>query len=139
MPTASPHLSGPTRSTVRRLLAAAGILALAVAVPDESAAAQAVPGIGETRLARTLRDSLAARTSPRCLALRVVPGDTAASAMPRASGDSLVDTRMPRSTTTHPPCDRVGAAAASQVRILRMPDGTLRALPPTKVPVPPRP
>jgi hypothetical protein len=123
----------------RRLAVAAGIVALAAIVPDESLAAQAVPGIGDSLLVRALRDSIAAGAPQRCLALRVVPGDAAPSAMPRATGDSLADPRMPRRTSSHPPCDRVSASASSPVRVLRMPDGTLRALPPTKVPFPPRP
>lgn len=123
----------------RRIAVAAGIIALAATVPDESLAAQAVPGIGDSLLIRALRDSITTGASQRCLALRVVPGETARSAMPRMTGDSLADPRMPRSTSSHPPCDRVSAAAASPARILRMPDGRLRALPPTKVPFPPRP
>ena len=133
----------PLRSPtpVRRRLAAAGVIALAVAVPGDRLAAQSWPGIGDTLLAPALRDSLAARnTSQGCLALRVVPGDTAGRAMPRASGNVLVDPRMPRRTTSRPPCETLLAIQPLATRLQEALQGNWsRAIPVPALVVPPRP
>ena len=50
-----------------------------------------------------------ASVATTCLTLRVTPGDTAGRAMPRASGDTLVDSQMPRATAVAPACERLRA------------------------------
>ena len=125
-----------------RLLVAAGVLALAVAVPDERLAAQAapVPVIPDTIWLRPGTSRVATLAEPGgCLSLRVAPGDTAGLTMPRASGDSRADPRMPRGSGFRPPCEPVRPATPTVARMFRMPDGTLRAMPAPKPNVPPRP
>ena len=134
------HMTRPAHDA-RRILVAAGVLALAMLVPAGRLAAQAPSAI---TFPDTLRvhevPSLGSALAPSgCLSLRIVPGDTVGRAMPRASGDSLADSRMPRGSGLRPPCDRVRAAApAVAQRLFRMPDGTYRAIPAPKASVPPR-
>lgn len=125
----------PAPDTRRRLLVAAGVLAFAMATPDERLLAQApsLTAIPDTVWVRSGTSQVTKLAAPGgCLSLRVVPGDTAGRTMPRASGDSLVDPRMPRGGSFRPSCEPVRSAAPTVARLFRMPDGT-------KVNVPPRP
>lgn len=127
-------------SSARRLLVAAGVLALATMVPDASLRAQARSGIPipDSLVVRSRATGITTAGSPGCLALHVVPGDTSGRAMPRASGDTLADPRMPRGDGFRPSCARAAAPAVAQ-RLFRMPDGTYRAIPAPKATAPSRP
>ena len=133
-------LPRPATGVARRLLVAAGVLALAMAVPGERLSAQAPSAIPDMVWPRALTTQATALAAPGgCLSLRVVPGDTAGRTMPRAPGDTLADQRMPRGGNFRPPCEPVRAVAPTVARLFRMPDGTYRPLPTPKVSVPPRP
>ena len=122
----------------RRLLVAAGALALAATLPDESLRAQAPSGIpiADALVVRSGATGVTLR-SPSCLALHVVPGDTSGRAMPRAPGDTLADPRMPRGGGFAPSCARAAGPAVAR-RPFRMPDGRF-AIPAPKATVPSRP
>ena len=121
------------------LLVAAAAIALAIAVPDERLAAQAWPGIGETPPRPMPRRSLETRAPQRCLTLRVSPGDTAGHAMPRVSGDSLVDPRMPRAGGARPPCESARKAEPLVTRLQDALQGSWSPAIPVPVIVVPQP
>jgi hypothetical protein len=128
------HLPEPARtagSAARRVVAMAGIVTLAALVPGERLPAQsAFPMPNEDSLRAFLRrDSVARSASGGCLTLGVIAGDTTGRAMPRATGDSLVDSRMPRGTNFRAPCTPLRAASSATARLMRMPDGTFRVMP----------
>lgn len=127
----------PARVT-RRLRVGAGALALAMTMPAGRLAAQAPSVITFPDTLRVLLGATqAAAAAPSgCLSLRVFPGDTAGRAMPRATGDSLVDPRMPRGGDFRPPCEPGRPAAPVVTRLFRMPDGTYRPVPTPRPSVP---
>lgn len=126
----------------RRLLAAAGMLALTSMVPADRLAAQAPASfsIPDSLVFTSASGQVTTFATPGCLSLRVVPGDTAGRTMPRSPGDTLADPRMPRVGSVRPPCEpsRRAAPAVAQ-RLFRMPDGTYRPIPTPKGVAPPRP
>jgi hypothetical protein len=96
-----------------RLRGLVALFALLAAAAPRSLAAQAATGaprVDTMRLARMLPRTGRASVATTCLTLRVTPGDTTGRAMPRASGDTLAGTRMPRATSAAPSCDAERAA-----------------------------
>ena len=98
--------------TFRNRCLIVAIAVIAAGAPRSIAAqgATGAPRVDTMRIARMLPRASRASVAAGCLTLRVTPGDTAGRAMPRASGDTLVDTRMPRTTSAAPACEPVRGA-----------------------------